>query len=87
MPERWPSSGRRHWAGTSPPAHRPTSPQSADRGARVLRRVSEHGATWVVLADPEANEFCVALPHTLTEDTDYTYDTDDTDDTDDTPTP
>ena len=45
------------------------------RGARVLRRVSEHGATWVVLADPEANEFCVALPHTLT------------DDTDDTPTP
>ena len=35
-------------------------------GASVLRRVSEDGASWIVLADPEANELCVALPHSLT---------------------
>ncbi|MFD3943182.1 VOC family protein [Streptomyces sp. NPDC058579] len=28
-------------------------------GASVLRRVSEYGMTWVVMADPEGNEFCV----------------------------
>lgn len=28
-------------------------------GASVLRRVSEWGSTWVVMADPEGNEFCV----------------------------
>ncbi|MEU3980160.1 VOC family protein [Streptomyces sp. NPDC026672] len=28
-------------------------------GARVLQRVSEPGGTWVVMADPEGNEFCV----------------------------
>ncbi|MFF2957608.1 VOC family protein [Streptomyces sp. NPDC057963] len=28
-------------------------------GATVLRRVAEPGGTWVVLADPEGNEFCV----------------------------
>ncbi|MDT9690617.1 VOC family protein [Streptomyces sp. P9(2023)] len=28
-------------------------------GASALRRVSEHGSTWVVMADPEGNEFCV----------------------------
>ncbi|WP_175439308.1 VOC family protein [Streptomyces vilmorinianum] len=28
-------------------------------GASVLRRVSEQGGTWVVMADPEGNEFCV----------------------------
>lgn len=37
-------------------------------GASVLRHVSEHEARWVVLADPEANEFCVALPHSLADD-------------------
>ena len=39
-------------------------------GASVLRRVSEDGANWIVLADPEANEFCVALPHSLAVGTD-----------------
>ncbi|CAM5513273.1 VOC family protein [Streptomyces afghaniensis] len=28
-------------------------------GARVLRRVAEQGGEWVVMADPEGNEFCV----------------------------
>ncbi|MER6613381.1 VOC family protein [Streptomyces xantholiticus] len=28
-------------------------------GAAVLRRVSEPGGTWVVMTDPEGNEFCV----------------------------
>ncbi|MEU0371980.1 VOC family protein [Streptomyces sp. NPDC006283] len=28
-------------------------------GAAVLRRVSEQGGTWVVMTDPEGNEFCV----------------------------
>lgn len=28
-------------------------------GARVLRDMSELGARWTVLADPEGNEFCV----------------------------
>ncbi|MEU9995978.1 VOC family protein [Streptomyces sp. NPDC048370] len=28
-------------------------------GASVLRRVSEWGMTWVVMTDPEGNEFCV----------------------------
>ncbi|MGW3286954.1 VOC family protein [Streptomyces sp. NPDC001002] len=28
-------------------------------GASVLRRVKENGGEWVVMADPEGNEFCV----------------------------
>ncbi|MEU6912926.1 VOC family protein [Streptomyces olindensis] len=28
-------------------------------GASVLRRVTEQGGEWVVMADPEGNEFCV----------------------------
>ncbi|MCT2542676.1 MULTISPECIES: VOC family protein [Streptomyces] len=28
-------------------------------GATVLREVAEQGGTWVVLTDPEGNEFCV----------------------------
>ena len=28
-------------------------------GARVLRRVMVAGGEWVVMADPEGNEFCV----------------------------
>lgn len=28
-------------------------------GASSLRRVTEHGSTWVVMTDPEGNEFCV----------------------------
>ncbi|MFJ5839945.1 VOC family protein [Streptomyces shenzhenensis] len=28
-------------------------------GARVLRRVRENGGEWVVMTDPEGNEFCV----------------------------
>lgn len=28
-------------------------------GARVLREVRERGGEWVVMADPEGNEFCV----------------------------
>ncbi|MFC7310767.1 VOC family protein [Streptomyces monticola] len=29
-------------------------------GARVLREVKEPGGEWVLMADPEGNEFCVA---------------------------
>lgn len=47
-----------------------TVPHLESLGASVLRRVSEDGASWIVLADPEANEFCVALPHLLTDDPD-----------------
>ncbi len=36
-------------------------------GATVRCRVSEDGTSWIVLADPEANEFCLALPHSLTD--------------------
>ncbi|MYR35799.1 hypothetical protein GTX14_00465 [Streptomyces sp. SID4944] len=28
-------------------------------GARILRAVDEQGGSWLVLADPEGNEFCV----------------------------
>ncbi|MBC9726170.1 VOC family protein [Streptomyces sp. TRM68367] len=28
-------------------------------GANVLRRVADQGTAWVVMADPEGNEFCV----------------------------
>ena len=28
-------------------------------GASVLREVRERGGEWVVMADPEGNEFCV----------------------------
>jgi hypothetical protein len=28
-------------------------------GARVIRRVDENGQWWMVMADPEGNEFCV----------------------------
>ncbi|MGP4044826.1 VOC family protein [Streptomyces sp. 2A115] len=31
----------------------------AELGAVVLREVKEHGGEWVVMADPEGNEFCV----------------------------
>lgn len=34
-------------------------------GATVVHRKSEWGATWVTLRDPEGNEFCVALPHSV----------------------
>lgn len=34
-------------------------------GATVLHRIAEQDAAWATLADPEANEFCVALPHQL----------------------
>ncbi|MFI5944313.1 VOC family protein [Streptomyces uncialis] len=32
----------------------------ADRGATVLTRVKEPGGEWVVMSDPEGNEFCVS---------------------------
>ena len=28
-------------------------------GATVVERVDEHGGWWMVMADPEGNEFCV----------------------------
>ena len=36
-------------------------------GATVVHRKSEWGASWVTLRDPEGNEFCVALPHSVTD--------------------
>lgn len=41
------------------------APGASAEFAAVVRHVCEDGARWVVLADPEANEFCVALPHSL----------------------
>ena len=48
-----------------PPAERPGVVRAeVDRlvglGASVLREVDEMGESWVVLADPEGNEFCVS---------------------------
>jgi hypothetical protein len=33
--------------------------QLVDAGATVVQRVAERGQSWVVMADPEGNEFCV----------------------------
>ncbi|MDQ0780059.1 hypothetical protein QF026_008525 [Streptomyces aurantiacus] len=33
---------------------------------RISREQSEHGFRWVVVADPEGNEFCVFVPPTST---------------------
>jgi predicted enzyme related to lactoylglutathione lyase len=33
--------------------------QAEKLGARVVRRVAEGGAHWVVIADPDGNEFCL----------------------------
>jgi hypothetical protein len=33
--------------------------QLVEAGASVIRRVDEHGGWWMVMADPEGNEFCV----------------------------
>ena len=30
-----------------------------DAGATTVRRVDEHGGWWMIMADPEGNEFCV----------------------------
>lgn len=30
-----------------------------DAGATEIRRVDEHGSWWMVMSDPEGNEFCV----------------------------
>ncbi|OKJ25825.1 MULTISPECIES: VOC family protein [unclassified Streptomyces] len=32
---------------------------------RITREQSEHGFHWVVVADPEGNEFCVFVPPTI----------------------
>jgi predicted enzyme related to lactoylglutathione lyase len=29
-------------------------------GAQRLSRVTEHGQSWMVMTDPEGNEFCIA---------------------------
>jgi len=47
------------------PAERPAVARAhAERlhglGARTLREYHEHGEFWIVLADPEGNEFCVS---------------------------
>ena len=33
--------------------------QLVEAGATVVRRVDEHGGWWIVMTDPEGNEFCV----------------------------
>lgn len=33
--------------------------QLVEAGATVVRRVDEHGGWWMVMNDPEGNEFCV----------------------------
>ena len=35
------------------------SPSSAEAGATAIRRVDENGQWWMVMGDPEGNEFCV----------------------------
>jgi hypothetical protein len=42
-------------------AGEPDVQRLVDAGARVLSRHDEDGQSWVVLADPEGNEFCAVL--------------------------
>ena len=50
-------------AGTPVDARRPQVDAKAEElrglGATVLRRAEEHGEYWIVLQDPEGNEFCL----------------------------
>jgi len=52
-------------AGPETPAHEraqliaPKVAQLIELGATQLRVVEEHGSYWVVMADPEGNEFCL----------------------------
>lgn len=44
----------------TPPGERDTEAERlVGLGARILRAVDEQGGSWLVLADPEGNEFCV----------------------------
>jgi hypothetical protein len=49
--------------GTAPPVRAeliaPKVAQLTELGATKLRVVEEHGSYWVVMADPEGNEFCL----------------------------
>lgn len=42
-----------------PDLRTPEVERLTELGARVLREVQEMGGEWVVMADPEGNEFCV----------------------------
>lgn len=46
-------------AGRSDDAKHTKIDQLVEAGATAVRRVDEHGGWWMVMTDPEGNEFCV----------------------------
>lgn len=46
-------------AGRSDDAKHTKIEQLVEAGAAAVRRVDEHGGWWMVMTDPEGNEFCV----------------------------
>jgi hypothetical protein len=49
-----------HDATERPAVARADAERLVGLGAKVLREYQEHGEFWIVLADPEGNEFCVS---------------------------
>ncbi|MEQ4611347.1 VOC family protein [Streptomyces cavourensis] len=60
VPEPKTVKNRLHIDVHTPPGERDTEAERlVGLGARILRAVDEQGGSWLVLADPEGNEFCV----------------------------
>ncbi|MER5179700.1 VOC family protein [Streptomyces sp. NPDC002896] len=60
VPEPKTAKNRLHIDVHSPAGQRDTEVERLERlGASVLRRVKEPGGEWVIMQDPEGNEFCV----------------------------
>jgi hypothetical protein len=62
VPERKTSKNRLHLdlrAGRTDDAKQAKIDALLDAGAANVRRVEEHGHWWMVMTDPEGNEFCV----------------------------
>jgi hypothetical protein len=62
VPERKSVKNRVHLdlrAGRSDDAKTAKIAELVSAGASTVRRVEEHGQWWMVMADPEGNEFCV----------------------------
>jgi hypothetical protein len=62
VPERKMTKNRVHFdlrGGTTDDAKQAKIDQLEAAGATPLRRVEEHGQWWMVMGDPEGNEFCV----------------------------
>ncbi|MGW4217755.1 VOC family protein [Streptomyces bacillaris] len=60
VPEPKTVKNRLHIDVHAPPGERDTEAERlVGLGARILRAVDEQGGSWLVLADPEGNEFCL----------------------------